>query len=192
MQTTEVTQGQWKAVTGSNPSHFKNCGDHCPVEMVSWNDVQEFIKKLNQREGSGTYRLPTEAEWEYAARAGTTTAFANGDITVTYCSYDSNLDTVGWYCYNSSNTTHPVAQKDPNAWGLYDMHGIVWEWCQDWYGNYSSSSEINPTGPSGGSALVRRGGSWSSSARYCRSAFRGNYFPDDRYTNLGFRLLRNP
>lgn len=126
MQTTEVTQGQWKAVMGSNPSWFSDCGDDCPVEEVSWDDVQEFITELNKL-GQGTYRLPTEAEWESAARAGSMTAFANGDITETGSGYDPNLDAMGWYSCNSDSKTHPVAQKQPNAWGLYDMHGNVWE-----------------------------------------------------------------
>ncbi|MBC8393272.1 MAG: formylglycine-generating enzyme family protein [Deltaproteobacteria bacterium] len=191
MQTTEVTQGQWKEVMGSNPSHFKNCGVDCPIEKVSWSDVQQFINKLNQREGSGTYRLPTEAEWEYAARAGSKTAFANGDISGTVCGYDSNLDAMGWYCGNANNKTHPVAQKQPNAWGLYDMHGNVWEWCQDWFGAYPSGSVTDPTGPSGGSFRVLRGGSWDHDARCCRSAFRGRGNPGRRDDYLGFRLLRH-
>jgi formylglycine-generating enzyme required for sulfatase activity len=192
MQTTEVTQGQWKAVMGNNPSHFKNCGDDCPVEEVSWNDVQEFIRKLNQREGGNKYRLPTEAEWEYAARAGSTEAFANGGISELECGYDSNLDAMGWYCGNSNKKTHSVAQKQPNAWGLYDMHGNVYEWCQDWYGDYPSGSVTDPTGPSGGSRRVKRGGCWNLYARYCRSAFRFRSAPDFRFCNLGFRLLRTP
>jgi len=122
MQTTEVTQGQWRAVMGSNPAYFQNCGDDCPVEQVSWDDIQTFIAVLNTR-GEGIYRLPTEAEWEYAARAGSTAALANGGTTVTDCSYDQNLDAMGWYCGNAASKTHPVAQKQPNAWGLYDMHG---------------------------------------------------------------------
>ena len=207
MQTTEVTQAQWKAVMRNNPSHFKNCGDDCPVERVSWNDVQQFIRKLNQREGSDTYRLPTEAEWEYVARAGSTTAFANGGISELKCGFDSNLDAMGWYCGNSGVSysgcynaikwggpkcagTHPVAQKQPNAWGLYDMHGNVWEWCQDWNGDYSSGSVTDPTGPSGGSARVFRGGSFFHGARYCRSADRFSGKPGVKGNNLGFRLLR--
>ncbi len=189
MHTTEVTQPQWVSVMGSNPSYNSTCSD-CPVELVSWNDVQTFITELNTW-GEGTYRLPTEAEWEYAARAGTTTALANGDITVTDCSYDPNLNVMGWYCYNSSST-QSVAQKNPNAWGLYDMHGNVWEWCQDWFGTYPSDSVTDPTGPISGSTRVPRGGSYSSDAWYCRSAFRGGYDPIDRYRHLGFRLVRNP
>lgn len=185
MQTTEVTQGQWKAVMGSNPSKFKNCGDDCPVEKVSWNDVRKFIRKLNQREGGNKYRLPTEAEWEYAARAGSTGKFCfSGD--------NGNLRKYAWYDRNSGGKTHPVAQKQPNAWGLYDMHGNVYEWCQDWYGDYPSASVTNPTGPSGGSYRVVRGGSWDFYARLCRSAYRYSFTPGGRFSNLGFRLLRNP
>jgi formylglycine-generating enzyme required for sulfatase activity len=189
MQTTEVTQGQWKAVMGNNPSYFKNCGDDCPVENVSWNDVQQFIRKLNQREGSGTYKLPTEVEWEYTARAGSSSAFANGGISELQCGFDSNLDAMGWYCGNSDKRTHPAARKQPNTWGLYDMHGNVYEWCQDWYGNYPSGSVTDPTGPSSGSDRVFRGGSWSYGARNCRSADRYSYTPGYRYNNLGFRIL---
>jgi len=176
MQTTEVTQGQWKAVMGSNPSHFSDCGDNCPVEQVSWNDCQEFLRKLNQREGNGTYRLPTEAEWEYACRAGTTGP------------YYTDLDRAGWYDGNSGNRTHPVAQKTPNAWGLYDMHGNVWEWCQDWHEDYPGGSVTNPEGPSSGAYRVIRGGSWHSIARSCRSAFRSFLTPDLRGSYFGFRV----
>jgi len=209
MQTTEVTQGQWRTIMGNNPSSFKACGDDCPVENVSWNHVQEFIKRLNRFIKGRKYRLPTEAEWEYAARAGTTTAFANGDITETGCEYDPNLDAMGWYCGNSGVTykgcidatrregsscagTHPVAQKQPNAWGLYDMHGNVWEWCQDWYwyDSYPSEPVTDPKGPDAGSARVYRGGSWTYDARYCRSADRDYAHPAKRYYDLGFRLSR--
>jgi len=156
MQTTEVTQGQWKAVMGSNPSYFQNCGNDCPVEQVSWNDVQEFIELLNQKESTNKYRLPTEAEWEYAARAGSSSAFANGNISEKYCDYDPNLDAMGWYCGNAERKTHLVAQKQPNAWGLYDMHGNVWEWCHDWYGSYPDISVTDPGGASSGSTRVLR------------------------------------
>ena len=192
MQTTEVTQGQWEAVMGSNPSNFSDCGDDCPVEQVSWDDVQVFITQLNLR-GEGTYSLPTEAQWEYAARAGSTTALANGNITVTNCSYDVNLDAMGWYCYNSNSTPHPVAGKQANDWGLYDMHGNVWEWCQDWYYySYPSGAVTNPEGPSTGSDRVFRGGSWSLNARYCRSALRDCSTPGGRDYGLGFRLVLSP
>jgi formylglycine-generating enzyme required for sulfatase activity len=194
MQTTEVTQAQWEAVMGSNPSKFKDCPT-CPVEYVSWNDIQTFITEMNKR-GEGTYGLPTEAQWEYAARAGSTTAFYNGGITsysdMNDCNYDPNLDKIGWYCYNSSYETHPVAQKTPNAWGLYDMSGNVWEWCQDWYGGYPSGAVTDPIGPSSGSGRVARGGIWVNSARECRSAYRAAGRPGDRIISIGFRLLRQP
>jgi formylglycine-generating enzyme required for sulfatase activity len=190
IQTTEVTQGQWKAVMGNNPSFFKNCGDDCPVEQVSWNDAQELILKLNQMEGSDRYRLPTEAEWEYACRAGSKTAVANGGISELECGHDSNLDAMGWYCGNARKKTHPVAQKNPNAWGLYDMHGNVFEWCQDRYGDYYSISVTDPTGPMGGLYRVYRGGGWNFGARLCRSADRLKFTPDYKSRVLGFRLLR--
>ncbi|MDY6789926.1 MAG: SUMF1/EgtB/PvdO family nonheme iron enzyme [Thermodesulfobacteriota bacterium] len=193
MQTTEVTQGQWKAVMGNNPSNFTNCGDDCPVEKVSWDDAQGFIRKLNQKEGSGKYRLPTEAEWEYTARAGSRTAFANGGISELKCGYDANLDAMGWYCGNSNKTTHQVAQKQPNAWGLYDMHGNVWEWCQDWYKKkLSVRSVIDSTGPSSGSHRVIRGGSCDYNALRSRSATRRGAAPDRAYGRLGFRLALSP
>jgi formylglycine-generating enzyme required for sulfatase activity len=189
MQTTEVTQDQWAAVMGSNPSYFSGCPT-CPVEGVTWNDVQTFITEMNKR-GEGIYSLPTEAEWEYAARAGSTTAFYNGGITEAGAGYDPNLNAIGWYTYNSGDRTHPVAQKAPNAWDLYDMSGNVYEWCLDWYGSYPSGSVTDPRGPASGSWRVFRGGSWYSGAKYCRSAYRGAA-PDDRYRNVGFRLLRQP
>ena len=183
MQTTEVTQAQWRAVMGSNPSNFK--GDARPVEKVSWIDVQEFIRKLNAKEGSDKYRLPTEAEWEYAARAGSQSKYCFGDDA-------GRLGDYAWYDSNSGNKTHAVGQKKPNGWGLYDMHGNVWEWVQDWYGEnyYSSSSSTDPSGPSSGSYRVYRGGSWDSPTGNCRSAFRGRYDPGYRYYDLGFRLAR--
>ena len=194
MQTTEVTQGQWRAVMGTNPSHFSSCGFNCPVERVSWEDVQAFVSQLNTK-GEGTYRLPTEAEWEYAARAGSTTAFANGEISDLHCG-DLILDVIGWYCYNSGYVTHPVAQKQANAWGLYDMHGNVAEWVQDWYdGDYGLDpvqSITDPTGPPSGSDRVYRGGSCSYSAKGCRSAERRSYAPDGTSDGLGFRLVREP
>jgi formylglycine-generating enzyme required for sulfatase activity len=178
----EVTQGQWQAVMGNNPSKFT--GDpNRPVESVSWDDVQEFIRRLNSREGGATYRLPTEAEWEYAARAGTTTRWSFGDEA-------SQLELYAWYGENDGLQTHPVGQLQPNRWGIYDMHGNVWEWVQDWYGGYASSTAVDPAGPSSGSGRVIRGGGWSSTARFCRSAFRGHDAPGYRYGYLGFRLLR--
>lgn len=143
IQATEVTQGQWKQVMGNNPSFFSSCGDDCPVEQVSWEDAQMFIKKLNSMEGTDKYRLPTDAQWEYAARAGTTTRFYTGDS-------EEDLSRAGWYAGNSGEKTHPVGQKTPNVWGLYDMHGNVWEWVQDWFGfdPYPAGSLTDPEGQS--------------------------------------------
>ena len=192
MQTTEVTQKQWELIMGNNPSYFSSCGEDCPVDNVSWNDVQEFILKLNEKEGTDIYRLPTEAEWEYAARAGTNSALYNGNITVTDCSMDSNLDKIGWYCGNTGAKTHPVAQKEPNAWGLYDMSGNVYEWCQDWYGDYPSNSVTDPTGVADGSCRLLRGGYYASNARCCRVACRDWDSPGNRDSGYGFRLGRFP
>jgi formylglycine-generating enzyme required for sulfatase activity len=178
LQKTHVTQGQWKRVMGNNPSYFENCGEDCPVEQVSWNDVQEFIRKLNANEGTDKYRLPTEAQWEYAARAGTTGARYG------------ELHYIAWYGGNSGGKTHRVAQWLPNAWGLYDMLGNVWSWCRDWYGTYPSGSVTDPDGPSSGSDRVVRGGSWDVDAGYARAAFRYNYTRDNGGRRLGFRLLR--
>jgi len=190
MQTTPVTQGQWEAVMGYNPSHFDDCGDDCPVAPLTWDDVQDFITALNALEGTTRYALPTEAQWEYAARAGSTTAFANGPITETGSGYDPVLDSMGWYAYNSKNRTHPVGQKDPNAWGLYDMHGNVWEWVADWYGNYPSSAVVDPTGPESGTERVFRGGIYGIGAKYCRSAYRLIHYPDGGgHFFAGFRLV---
>jgi len=183
LQTTEVTQGQWQQVMGNNPSYFKHCGADCPVEQISWNDVQEFIRKLNSQEGVDRYRLPTEAQWEYAARAGTTTKFHTGNSS-------EALSRAGWYSGNSGSRTHPVGQKTSNAWGLYDMSGNVREWVQDWVGNYPSGSVTDPEGPSSGSSRVGRGGSWYSGVRGCRSAGRYDVVPSERRFSLGFRLLR--
>ncbi len=184
MQKTEVTQGQWRAVMGSNPSLFSDCGDTCPVEEVSWNDIQDFLAALNALYPGRDYRLPTEAEWEYAARAGTTGDYGGTGV----------LDEMGWYRDNSAvdgtRQTHPAAQKQPNAWGLYDMHGNVWEWVQDWYGNYPSEAVTDPMGPASGSDRVLRGGSWHSFANIARSAYRYEYDPSARVIDYGFRLAR--
>ena len=197
MQTTEVTQGQWLAVMGgTNPSYFDSCGMDCPVEQVSWDDAQNFIDALNAREHrtncntipNTCYSLPTESQWEYAARGGTVTAFYNGDITQ-LSGNDPKLNEIGWYSQNSGSTTHPVAQKAPNNWGLYDMSGNVWEWCQDWYGTtYPDGPEIDPTGVSTGAFRVLRGGGWNGLAGFARSASRNWNTPGLRDFNLGFRL----
>jgi formylglycine-generating enzyme required for sulfatase activity len=179
----EVTQKQWREIMGNNPSNFKNC-DNCPVENVSWNDVQEFIKKLNQKTGEN-YRLPTEAEWEYAARGG---AQSRG---YKYAG-SNNIGEVAWYGDNRSGKTHSVGGKKPNELGIYDMSGNVWEWCNDWYGNYSAGSQRNPQGSSSGASLVLRGGSWNLSAGGCRVSFRYFSFPDYRDFSFGFRLAVSP
>jgi formylglycine-generating enzyme required for sulfatase activity len=192
LQTTEVTKAQWKELIDKNPSSQKGCGIKCPVEMVSWDDVQEYIKKLNEKEGTNKYRLPTEAEWEYACRAGTSTAFPSGKITELNCELDPNLDPFGWYCFNSGNIIHPVAQKKPNAWGLYDMLGNVQEWCQDQFGPYLSGEVTDPKGPAAGTYRVMRGGTWYSPARDCRCASRFGSPPHYRFRHIGFRLCRTP
>ena len=192
MGVTEVTQRQWRQIMGNNLSHFQDCGAECPVEFVSWNDCQEFVQRLNQSEVGNRYRLPTEAEWEYACRAGSITGFANGSITQTGCGHDANLDVMGWYCGNSGKKPHPVAQRKPNAFGLYDMHGNIWEWCQDCYGIYPSGHVSNPTGPSSGSYRVLRGGGWHEDVEGCRSAIRVGRSPASRAGTIGFRLARTP
>ena len=186
MQTTEVTQRQWKAVMGTRPWSGKEykvkAGDNYPAVYISWDDCQVFIKKINQMEGGDKYRLPTEAEREYACRAGTTTQFYFGDD-------EGRLGEYAWYGGNSGGRTHPVAQKNPNSWGLYDLYGNVGEWCQDWYGDYPSGFVTDPKGPSSGSLRVRRGGSFSIKPRGARSANRSRNVPDRRGSYLGFRLL---
>ncbi len=178
----EVTQKEWMNIMGGNPSSFKNCGDNCPVEMVSWNDVQEFTRKLSRQTGKD-YRLPTEAEWEYAARGG------NNYSPYLY-SGSNSVDNVGWYSGNSGNTTRPVGRKAPNELGIYDMSGNVWEWVSDWYdsGYYGRFEGNNPKGPNSGSHRVLRGGSWNGNAQYCRVAFRSYYAPVIRSDYGGFRL----
>ena len=190
LQTTEVTQEQWEAVMGSNPSNFTSCGVTCPVESVSWENVQIFLATLNSI-SEGTYSLPTEAQWEYAARAGSITAYANGGLTEVYCDYSLILDSMGWYCYNAESTTHPVGLKNANAWGLYDMHGNVIEWCQDWYGTYPSGSLTDPTGPTSGSYRIGRGGSWDNLIS-CRLAARALAPQGASDGTIGFRLLWTP
>jgi hypothetical protein len=184
LQKTEVTQAQWQAVMGTNPSYFAACGLQCPVEQVSWDDIQQFLGRLNQATPGVTYRLPTEAEWEYAARAGTTGDYGGS----------GGLDQMGWYGGNSGSTTHPVRQKQANAWGLYDMHGNVWEWVQDWYSGtyYTVSPPTDPTGPASGQYRVLRGGSWYYVAYYARSASRFFNNPSSRLNLYGFRLARTP
>jgi formylglycine-generating enzyme required for sulfatase activity len=177
----EITQAQWEIIMGSNPSDFK--GSNLPVENVSWDDVQEFIRKLNAVTGKN-YRLPTEAEWEYAARGG------NRSRGYQY-SGSNSLSSVAWYANNSNSKTHPVGTKEPNELGIYDMSGNVWEWCSDWKGSYSRSSQTNPTGPESGSYRVNRGGSWKSYASdcECRVVYRSSSLPEFRNKVIGFRLV---
>ena len=179
-----VTQEQWEAVMGSNPSYFK--GPKNPVEQVSWEDCQKFLGKLNAKSaaGGGKFQLPSEAQWEYACRAGSTTRYCFGDDA-------SKLGDYAWYHANSGDTTHPVGGKKPNAWGLYDMHGNVWEWCQDWYGEgyYAKSPADDPSGPTAGSIRVIRGGGWGLPAGVCRSASRGWFLPGGRVLLPGLACL---
>jgi formylglycine-generating enzyme required for sulfatase activity len=190
LQKTEVTQGQWRSVTGENPSYFSKCGDDCPVENVSWDEIQAFLEKLNKlegRDGADRYRLPTEAEWEYACRAGTRSRFYTGDE-------DADLDRAGRYEENSKGTPHPVGGKEPNAFGLYDMHGNVWEWVEDdWHDTYDKAPPDGQAWIDDPRAADRviRGGSWVIDARYCRSAARLNIAPVNRYDDVGFRLARS-
>ncbi len=178
-----VTQKQWEKVMGSNPSHFK--GDALPVECVSWNEIHEFIQKLNEMEGTDKYYLPSEAKWEYACRAGTQTKYSFGDD-------ESKLYEYAWYDQNSGSETRPVGRKKPNLWGLYDIHGNVWEWVQDNFSvNYTAALSDGSARVNGNSSFrVVRGGGWYSGFRSCRSATRGGRLPVDRNYGVGFRLLR--
>jgi formylglycine-generating enzyme required for sulfatase activity len=187
----EVTQEQWQVVMGSNPSRFK--GPKNPVEMVSWNGCQEFLKKINEKFPGIGSRLPSEAEWEYACRAGSTTEYCFGDGETGLGDYAWYVTNSGrWSFTNSGRETHPVGEKKPNAWGLYDMHGNVAEWCQDWYhDSYSGAPRDGSAWESpAGSTRVIRGGLWNYYALSCRSANRYRYHPDSRYYGIGFRFMR--
>jgi formylglycine-generating enzyme required for sulfatase activity len=208
MGRTEVTQAQWLTVMNDNPSLFK--GDSLPVEGVRWIDAVEFCNRLSILEkldtcytwSGGTvqcnfnasgFRLPTEAEWEYACRAGTTTDFYSGDMTQSGCDpLDQALDRAGWYCGNENQRTRQVGLKEPNAFGLFDMHGNVFEWCWDWYADnaYSGAPATDPTGPATGVTRVVRSGSWAGSADLCRSSRRSGNYPTDRFDDIGFRIVR--
>lgn len=185
----EVTNAQWKHVMGSVSVRSEWKDDDHPVERVSWEDAVEFCRKLSalpeERKAGRVYRLPTEAEWEYACRAGTTTKYSFGDD-------EELLGDYGWFKDNWGIKTHPVGQKKPNAWGLYDMHGNAWEWCSDCYGDYSDAEVINPQGPSSGSSRVYRGGCIHVSAGYCWSAVRLWNRPSSRFIGMGFRLALSP
>jgi formylglycine-generating enzyme required for sulfatase activity len=186
----EVTQAQYEKVMGKNPSHFqgsivRNENADLPVENVSWDDAVEFCKKLSdlpeEKKAGREYRLPTEAEWEYACRAGSKTSYSFDDE-------QGLLPEYGWFNRKSSQRTHTVGLLEPNAWGLYDMHGNVWEWCSDWYVEYPQGAVSDPTGPKEGSFRVFRGGSWRDVAAICRSAFRCMLDPSYRGIGIGFRL----
>jgi formylglycine-generating enzyme required for sulfatase activity len=195
-----VTQGEYLAAVGSNPSYFTPTHGYSqdltrPVDFVTWDDATAYCDALTQRERvagrigtNSVYRLPTEAEWEYACRGWTSTRFSYGeDLGYT------NLTNYAWYSENSGGTTHPVGQKLPNRWGLYDMHGNVWEWCQDWWSdNLPGGIAVDPQAPSSGSNRVIRGGGWSHGARYCRSADRRGYESDLGYSDFGFRVVLAP
>jgi formylglycine-generating enzyme len=219
----EVTQSEWQTVMHWNTSHYQ--GAHKPVEQVTWYDAVSYCNQRSIGEGytpaytiwgedydgnhitsatvawnqtANGYRLLTEAEWEYACRATSTSAFCDGGITTQYClPLDSKLDQVGWYCGNTflpdstySRWTHAVGGKSANAWGLKDMHGNVWEWCWDWYGSYAGTA-LDPAGPPSGHLRVKRGGGWFDYASDCRSASRIGYYPEGRGDNLGLRVARN-
>jgi formylglycine-generating enzyme required for sulfatase activity len=184
---TDVTQGQYESVTGTNPSDFKNVGTNAPVEQVTFAEAMAFCEKLTERESATgrlpdgyAFTLPTEAQWEYACRAGTTGPYA-GDIPA-----------MSWFDSNSGGTTHPVGLEKPNAWGLYDMSGNVYQWCLDWYAKrYPGGSAIDPTGPATGTVHVLRGGGWYYDKTYCRSAYR-DFDPGFRANFIGFRVAISP
>ncbi len=184
LQRSEVTQGQWRSIMGANPSHFTACGDDCPVERVSWHDAQAFIEALNEKYPGRRYRLPTEAEWEYAARANVGRSYED----------PGTLDEAAWFDANSGARTHPSESKLANPWGLYDMHGNVAEWVSDWYraDYYRTGPAVDPPGPKDGAAKVVRGGSWGSSRRFVGTLGRMDRDPFTRDFNIGFRLARDP
>jgi len=184
MGTYEITQGQWKAIMGDNPSRFKECGAECPVESISWDEAQEFIKRINQKEGKEVFRLPTEAEWELAARAGSNGKYFFGDNK-------KDLKNYAWFDGNSVGGIAKVGQKKPNKWGLFDMHGNISEWVHDWYGTYQGNEELkDPQGASGGSRKVVKGGCWYDDPTNLTSAYRVGKSTTEKSGYLGFRLIR--
>ncbi len=184
MQQTEITQRQYEALMGTNPSYFK--GESLPAESVNWTEANEFCNRLSnlptEKVAGNLYRLPTEAEWEYACRAGSTSSFCFGDD-------DTQLEKYAWFHKNSAQTTHPTASKLPNAWGLHDMHGNVMEWCSDFFGDYPTGSVKDPTGLNSGLLRSIRGGGWFFVPLYSRSSHRDAYAPSVRYVGLGFRMV---
>jgi formylglycine-generating enzyme required for sulfatase activity len=188
MGATEVTQGQWKAVMGENPSFFT--GDALPVETVTWEQAAEFCRRLSEKEGT-LYRLPTEAEWEYACRAGTTTPFHTGNtISTDQANYDGNYTYADGKKGIFRESTIRAGSFAPNPWGLHDMHGNVWEWCADWYREYPKDAVTDPKGPTEGQARVVRGGTWINFPAVCRSANRGKTVPMSWNFHFGFRVVR--
>jgi formylglycine-generating enzyme required for sulfatase activity len=187
MQQTELTQSQYQQLMGSHPAHYK--GEHLPVESVTWSEATEFARRLSalppEKKVGNQFRLPTEAEWEYACRAGAATLFPHGDD-------EAGLEDFAWYHQNSARTTHPVGEKKSNAWGLYDMHGNVAEWCQDYYGDYPREAVSDPRGPASGDKRTLRGGNWFQVAMWTRASHRDAYAPSARYVGLGFRLVATP
>jgi formylglycine-generating enzyme required for sulfatase activity len=179
-----VTQKQWGAVMGNNPSLFK--GPDNPVDSVTWNDCQAFLRKLGEKVGGGrTFTLPSEAQWEYACRAGSTGKFCYGDD-------EARLGEYAWFYGNTGNWTHPVGRKKPNAWGLYDMHGNIWQWCSDWYGSYGAAQQTDPVGAASGDTRVVRGGFGALLPVDCRSASRRNYPPGATHDCFGCRVVCGP
>jgi formylglycine-generating enzyme required for sulfatase activity len=182
----EVTQEQWVAVMGAGSNHAVFKGRNNPVENVSWEEVQVFIRKLNEKEGGNKYRLPTEAEWEHAARAGSTAEWFFGNDP-------AELGQYAWFSGNSGNSTHPVGEKKPNPWGLYDIYGNVWDFVADWFEKYKAGTVTDPAGPTSSAAgRVYRGGAWHYSPDFCRSSVRGNISSDLRHSCIGFRLAFSP
>ena len=179
----EVTQEQWQSIMHTNPSNWK--GTNLPAERISWDDCQIFAAKLGEKVPGYRFSLPTEAQWEYACRAGTTTEYSCGDT-------DTNLLDFAWFVPAANRTTHPVGEKKPNPWGLHDIHGNVWEWCQDWYGPYPGGELTDPTGPATGSSRVIRGGSWSHRSSDLTSAFRLKFRSDFRFLSIGARMAAVP
>ena len=196
MQTTVVTQGQWKKFMGENPSRFNGCGDDCPVENISWNKASLFISALNAKENTNKYRLPTEAEWEYAARAETTTKFYTGNcLTSDQANFLGNYPLSGCPESAARYRTTPVRRFNPNSWGLYDMHGNVWQWVSTdpWGGvGWGKGLYIDPVGYQHGDTKVIRGGGWDSSAAQCRSASRSSLQKEQIRSNVGFRIAKTP
>ncbi len=208
LKATEVTQGEWNEVMHTSPSESGNCGLNCPVERVSWNGAVDYCNALSEDEGLPDcynanrefvgggclgYRLPTEAEWEYAARAGSTEATYEGDLVEDACGRDAVLVNIAWYCENSGQTPHPVGEKRPNAWGLSDMLGNVYEWTNDGWAAYVGGPEPDPRGPQpAGGFRVFRGGSWLNYGRSARAAFRSSGTPDGSGSDAGLRPARSP